>query len=113
MAEENEGLFLKVLKRNNKQIREDRAKDLFEDAQMFYKREVDDIEMMLRKKKNTREALLDLSPENSTNLKMSSNFDAKNFCSTDLDLGVEIRNLEIRLDLAKRRYEELFGKGEE
>jgi len=40
----NEGAFLSSLKRNNKQIRDDRAAAIGESAQLLYKRAVEDLE---------------------------------------------------------------------
>jgi hypothetical protein len=108
--EKKDGLFIQILTRNNKQIREDRAKDLLADAQMFYKRDIDDIEMSIRKTTSLRDSLLDLSPADTVSLKLASNFDAKDFCTRDLEYGVKLRQLTIELELAKARYKQLFGE---
>lgn len=42
--EKREGAFLSSLKRNNKQIRDDRATAIAEDAQVLYRRTVEDLE---------------------------------------------------------------------
>jgi hypothetical protein len=42
MAEVVEGAFLLSLKRNNSKIREDRAQAIGEDAQLIYKRKIED-----------------------------------------------------------------------
>ena len=54
--------------------------------------------------------MLDLSPENTTTLKLASDFEAQTFVEKDLELGVKIRNLEITIEIATKRYEYLFGK---
>ena len=103
------GAFVGSLVRNNKKIREDRAIAIAEDAQTIYKREVEDIEMKIKKLKRERENMLDLSPTTSDSLVLASDFDAKAFVEKEIKMGVEIRNLEITLEIASTRYTHLFG----
>ena len=56
------GAFVASLKRNNKQIREDRATSIAEAAELRYKRTVEDLEMSLRRMKRDQDNMLDLSP---------------------------------------------------
>lgn len=102
------GAFVESLKRNNKKIREDRAVAIAEDAQMIFKREIEDLELEVKKVKRERDTMLDLSPTTAESLVLASEFDAKDFVRKDLELGVRIRNLEIKLDIAKNRYNHLF-----
>ena len=103
------GAFVESLKRNNKKIRDDRAVAIAEDAQMIYKREVEDLELEIKKTARERESMLDLSPTTADSLVLATDFDAKGFVGRDLELGVKIRNLEIKLDIAKGRYQKLFS----
>lgn len=103
------GAFVESLQRNNKQIRADRAEAIGEDAQLIYKREIEDLQVEIRKMERDQENMLDLSPENAMSLKLASDFDAKEYVSKDLELGVKIRNANIKLDIAQRRYRYLFG----
>ena len=102
------GAFISSLKRNNKQIREDRATSIAEDVQTLYKRTVEDIELKIKKLKRDREAMLDLSPTTAQSLVLASDFDASEFVSKDIKLGTDIRNLEIQLEIAKKQYTYLF-----
>lgn len=102
------GAFVGSLVRNNKKIREDRAIAIAEAAQMLYKREVEDTELKIKQKKREREAMLDLSPTTADSLVLASDFDAKQFVNKDIQLGQDIRNLEIILEIAKNRYNHLF-----
>ncbi len=102
------GAFVGSLVRNNKKIKEDRAIAIAEDAQMIYKREVEDLELKIKKFKRERESMLDLSPTNTDSLVLATDFDAKMFVSKDIELGVTIRNLEITLQIARDRYIHLF-----
>ena len=114
MAEEkvevNMGAFISSLKRNNAKIREDRAIAISETAQMIYKRTVEDLEMDIKSMKRDRENALDLSPTDAQSLVLASDFNSVAFTKKDIDLGVKIRNAEITLEIAKARYEYLFGK---
>ena len=110
--EENEvleGAFLGALKRNNKQIRDDRAIAIVESAQLVFKREVEDLEMSIKQMKRDQENMLDLSPTNAQSLVLASDFDASKYAKKDIEIGVKIRNAEITLEIAKKRYVYLFG----
>ena len=107
---EIKGAFIDSLIRNNKQIKTDRAEAIGEDAGIRFKRVVEDIEIEIRRKKRERDNMLDLSPENSFSLMVAKDFDSAAFVKRDLDLGVEIRNLEIKFEIANNRLSELFGE---
>jgi hypothetical protein len=104
-----QGAFFSSLKRNNKQIRDDRATAIAEDTQLVYKREIEDLELSIKKMKREQENMLDLSPTNAQSLILASDFDSNVYTKKDIDLGVKIRNAEITLEIAKKRYTYLFG----
>ncbi len=103
------GKLLAKLLRENSQVNKDRAKTMHEDAQIAYRRRIEDlergIEMMVRDSEN----LQDLS-NSPIGLRPASSFDAYAFVGEDMELGYGIVNAKIRLDVAKRRYKELFGE---
>ena len=103
--------FLDSLIRNNRKIRQDRAEAIAEDAEVTFKRAVEDIELSIKKMKRERENMLDLAPDHAMSLIVASDFNAKEFVEKDIELGVKIRNAEITLEIAKRRYNYLFGGG--
>jgi hypothetical protein len=107
--DEVQGAFISSLKRNNKQIRDDRATAIADVAQLKYKRKVEDLQMSIRDMKREQDNMLDLSPTNAQSLIIASDFDADAYIGKDLELGVKIRNEEIRLEIATKRYEFLFG----
>lgn len=102
------GAFVGSLTRNNKQIRTDRAIAITEAAQMIYKREIEDTQIKIKQLKRERESMLDLSPTNAQSLTLASDFDEKSFVQKDIKLGTDIRNLEIILEIAEKRYKYLF-----
>jgi len=106
---EKQGAFFSSLKRNNKQIRDDRATAIAEDTQLVYKREIEDTDLSIKKMKREQENMLDLSPTNAQSLILASDFDSNVYTKKDIELGVKIRNAEITLDIARKRYEYLFG----
>lgn len=113
MAIEFDGAFGASLKRNNRQIRDDRAQAIVEDAELEYKRFVEDLEKKLKTMKREQDYMLDLSPTNAQSLTLASDFDAKAYITKDSDLALKIRNTEIVLELGKQRYAYLFTGGSE
>jgi hypothetical protein len=103
------GAFVDSLKRNNAKIREDRAISIAEDAQIIYKREVEDLEIQIKRLRRERDSMLDLSPTTADSLVLATDFNSKEFVAKDIAIGVQIRNLEIKLDIARERYNYLFG----
>jgi len=105
---EFKGVFFESLSRNNSKIRKDRAVSIAEDAEMIYRREIEDMIVELKKLRRERENMLDLSPTTTDSLILASDFNSKDFVKRDLDLAVRIRNLEIKLELAEDRFKYLF-----
>jgi len=110
MAEDINGLFFDSLTRNNKQIKEDRGAEITEDAQISYKQRVEKTRLSIKKKHRARRSMLDLSPTNSLSLMLADEFQGEDFAKKDEQIGLEIRDLEIRLGVLEARYKELFGE---
>lgn len=104
-----QGAFSDSLYRNNAKIRRDRADAIIEDAELIYKREIEDHKVEMKRMERELENMLDLSPTNAMNLTLASDFDSKEFVGKDLDLGVRMRNLGIKIEIAEKRYAFLFG----
>lgn len=109
VKEDVPGAFVSSLKRNNKQIRDDRASAIAEDTQLVYKRKIEDLELSIKKMKREQENMLDLSPSHAQSLILASDFNSTEYTDKDIDLGVKIRNAEITLEIARNRYAYLFG----
>jgi hypothetical protein len=107
-----QGAFLTSLKRNNKQIRDDRAAAIGDDTELLYKRSIEDLEVTIKRMVREQENMLDLSPTNSMSLTLASDFDASAYVAKDIELGIKIRESNIKLDIAKKRYVYLFGGNE-
>jgi hypothetical protein len=103
------GAFQESLYRNNAKIRKDRADAIIEDAELIYKREIEDLDVEMKRLVREQENMLDLSPTNAMNLTLASDFNSKEYVAKDLEIGVKIRNLEIKLEIARKRFAYLFA----
>jgi hypothetical protein len=108
---ELKGSFVSSLKRSNKEIRDDRALSIAEDAEMIFKREVEDVTTELKRLKRDRDNMLDLAGTDKNKIINPTDFNAKGFVAKDLEIGLKIRECEIKLDILVRRYNELFTEG--
>lgn len=108
---EPQGAFFDSLKRNNKQIRNDRATAIAEDTELVYKRKIEDLEINIRKMRREQENMLDLSPTTTQSLILASDFNCDEYVEKEIELGIKIRNTEITLEIARQRYQYLFGGG--
>jgi len=107
---EVKGAFIASLIRSNSKIKADRAEAIGEDAELIYKREVEDLRVKISRMKRNRENMLDMSPDNTMSLKPAVDFDATEFVKNDMALGVQIRETGILLEIAEERYAYLFGE---
>lgn len=106
---EVKGALNESLSRSNKQIRQERGDAIAEDMEMSFKREVEDLEMKIKRKTRDKLNMIDFSPTNAQSLVMGKDVDAHEIKDQILKIRLEIRNLNIRLNLAKEEYEFLFG----
>jgi hypothetical protein len=104
------GAFVTSLQRNNRQIRDDRALTIGQKTKRAYKRYVEDLMDSIREMKLTQDSMLDLSATDKNSLIVAANFDQDAFVRDDSKLGLDIRNTEIKLEVAIKRYEYLFGE---
>jgi hypothetical protein len=102
------GKFYENLRRSFRQIKSDRALSIAEEAEMVYKRRVEDLERRIKTTRRNRINALDLSPATTTQVTFATNFDANKFVQEDIDYGIELRNLEIQLEIARESYKNLF-----
>ena len=102
------GKFADNLKRNNKEIKRDRAEEISRKARSRYERKIEDLKENIINMLSEQENLLDLSPADSHTLKLATDFDSEIFVDTDIKLAVKIRQEKIRLEEAVDRYNYLF-----
>jgi hypothetical protein len=101
---------LDILKRNNREIKQDQALNISEDISVFYKRRIEDIKLSIRRMERARTALLDIAPTTTTSLVIGPNFDAEGYVRDDEKLTLDIRLEKIKLEEAEARFKELFGE---
>ena len=108
-AVELKGALYQSLARNSKEILKDRAETISEDLEMTFKRGVEDIAAKLKRLNRERNNMYDFSPSNTQSLVLAKELDSREILLKDTKLSIEIRQVEIELELAQSRYEYLFG----
>lgn len=108
-SEKLDGAIYQSLSRSNKQIKAERGDAIAEDLEMTFKREVEDIERLIKRKNREKINMIDFSPTNTQSLVMAKDLDADSVKEKILALGLETRNLNIKLENAKDEYEFMFG----
>ncbi len=109
MSDDLKPRFVDALRRNNDQIREDRAKTISEDSELIYRRKYEDIELKIKRLEREQDGQIDISPLDKNSL-VFADFDPETFVLKDIELSLNIRNLKIQLEITKKRFEYLFGK---
>jgi len=107
--EEIKGALYQSLSRNSKEIMKDRAETISEDLEMTFKRGVEDIAAKLKRLNRERNNMYDFSPTNTQSLVLAKELDSRDILARDSKLSIEIRNEEIKLEVAQQRFEYLFG----
>lgn len=105
------GAFVSSLKRTASAIKAERAQNIAEDAEISYRRRIDDMKLELKRLQRDRRNSLDLSPEDVNSLVMGRDFNGGEFVEKDIKAGIAIRNLKVKIELAEERFEYLFGEG--
>ncbi len=108
----NKGLFYQNLTRDFKKLKADRAESVTEDAEIAYKRHIEDYCRDLREISRRRENLmLELAPTTTYDATVvPADFDVNKFMAEDEKLGIRSRELTIKLEIMLDRYETLFGE---
>ena len=109
MSDDLKPRFIESLRRNNDQIREDRATTIGADSELIYRRRVEDIELKIKRLEREQEGLIDISPLDKNSLTFAD-FQPETFVHRDMELSLTIRNLNIQFEVTKKRFECLFGK---
>lgn len=108
-TEEKVNAFAAVLSRSTSQIKGDRAVEIGELAEIEAKRKVEDLERELKRLERKKKSSLDLSPDNTYSIMKVKDFEPTDFILAYNNLGLEIREIRIKLNNAKQTYNELFG----
>ena len=103
------GAFYGSLVRNNKEIKGARAASIFEASEISFRRYIEDLSIKLRELKRQRENMLDMAPNSAISLMLAENFDSNTFTKEYSKMGIDIRNLEVALEIGRKDYTYLFG----
>lgn len=109
-VETTKGALYQSLERSNAQIRKERGDVIAEDLETVFKRNVEDLELKVKRLTRDRANMYDFSPTNTQSLVMAKDLDSTEILEKDMTLSVELRNVVIKLEVAKERYLFLFGK---
>ena len=107
--EDLKGAFVASLQRNNRQLRDDRARAISEDTELSYRRTIEDIDRRIKSLQRDQESMLDLGHTSKDTIIAVSDFKTETFVEKDIQLSVAMRQEQIRLEEAKKRYAYLFG----
>jgi hypothetical protein len=107
---DNTGVFEGSLNRRTSEIKRDRVAKMTGGTKIIYRRKVEDFETAINALLMERDGLLDLNGTSTTSIISLGDFDAEKFTDADMKIGMQLRELRIRLEDAKERYEYLFGK---
>ncbi len=110
VVEATKGALYQSLERSNAQIRKERGDVIAEDLETVFKRNVEDLELKVKRLTRDRANMYDFSPSNTQSLVMAKDLDSTEILEKDMTLSVELRNVVIKLEVAKERYLYLFGK---
>ena len=102
------GAFFSSLVKGNKEIKKARAEAIAAAARTTYKRKVEDLELELDQLVRDQEDMLDMSPTTTHSLVLASDFKANEWVNKHFLKGVEIRETEIKLAIARKQYAYLF-----
>lgn len=104
------GVLGDSLKRNSKEIREDRAAFIFEDLEQEYDRAVNDLDRDIKRKMSEQNRQFDFSPGTTISLTLKDDFDPRNIMEQDISRSMEIREMKVRRNELAKRYNTLFGE---
>lgn len=103
------GLFYETLNRSNAQILRDRSEDIIIDTKQDYNTAFNIMERDLRNAKAERKSHMDLSPVSKDALTFTSSFKSQEWVQKDIDLSIKIMNFEMKLEVLRKRIEELYS----
>ncbi len=105
---EKQGKFGKLLMRSNTKLREDRGAQIVKATPPTHGRRIEDLQEILDNLKVDQDNMLDINPSNTQTIINPSDFESESFVDKDIEIGIKIRNIQIKLNVAQGRYNALF-----
>jgi hypothetical protein len=81
----------------------------FNEAQSVYQREIQNLELMIKRLKTEQEKITSHPLSDAQSSEIASAIDSGAYVSKEVELGVQIRDLETALMSAKKKFQFLFG----
>ncbi|MBR0116676.1 MAG: hypothetical protein IKH02_04160 [Prevotella sp.] len=104
------GILGPTLKQTYKQIKESRIEAMLEDAEMKYRREIEDVCAKIRQcDRDMEDTILDMLPSNAGQGINPSAFDADRLKNTRISTLIIRRENSVKLGILVNDYETLFG----
>lgn len=105
------GILGPTLKQTYKQIKDSRIEAMLEDAELKYRREIEDVCAKVRQcERDMEDAILDILPSNAGQGINPSAFDADRLKNTRISTLITKREQAVRLGILVNDYETLFGE---
>lgn len=105
------GILGATLKQTYKEIKESRIEAMLEDAEIKYRREIEDVCAKIRRcDRDMEDAILDILPSNAGQGINPSAFDADRLKNTRISTLITRRENAVKLGILVNDYETLFGK---
>jgi len=105
---EEKGKFGRLLMRSNTKLRQDRGLQIVKDTEKKYRRTIEDLRDNLESLQLDRDNMLDINPSNTQTIINPSDFESDVFVKKDIEIGIKIREIGIKLAVAEKRYGDLF-----
>lgn len=105
----NHDSFSSSKKRGNSKIRSDRISSRHDSSKLIYMREIKALEVLVKKLKRELEGVLSSSPAEGQDEAPAINFNSNAYVSKEIELGVKIKNSELKLENAKKRFHFLYN----
>ena len=80
-----------------------------EDAKSLYKREIQSLAHLINLLKMELEDISNLTPTDEQTKEITNAIDSGAYVSKEIEIGVKIRDLEKKLETARKRFQFLFG----
>jgi hypothetical protein len=80
-----------------------------QESQLLYKREIQNLARLIQYLKKQQEDLAGMTPTETETSEITDAIDSGAYVSKEIEIGVKIRDLEKKLESAKKRYQFLFG----
>lgn len=108
-ADSLKGVFGASISRSSKEIRRDRGLAIYEEAELLYKRRIEDVETVIKRLNREKTMMTDFAPGDKNSLNFAD-FDGNKFVARSEELVLQVREKRVLLNELKNEYNRLFGE---